>query len=153
MKKFLMTLALVLASQLAYCQTFNEVADQLKALPNAQYQELPKDMVNLMTASIEDESIKKVFANVECMKMLSIADADEKTRATFIEKVSSLKTRYERIAGESEDGENAFVFAEKDDDGKSKCIILALAAESGCQLICFEGDLNLSDLEALSTLQ
>ena len=153
MKKILMTLALVLASQLAYCQTFNEVVDQLKALPQAQYQEMNKELLKMVSAGIEEEAVKKVFDNVECMKMLIITDADEATRTTFMEKVSTFKTRYEKIAEESEEGQYVYVFSEKSEDDKTKCIIMAAAADSSCQLICFEGNLNLSDLEALSKLQ
>ena len=152
MKKLLMTLALVLASQLAFCQTFDEVANQLKALPQAQYQELNKEVLKLASGGIEDESIKKVFNNLECMKMLVITDADEATRADFIQKASSLKTRYEKIAEESEDGQSVLIFVEKGEDDKTKCIIMAMAADSACQFICFEGDLSLSDLEALGSL-
>ena len=153
MKKILMTLALVLASQLAYCQTFNEVVDQLKSLPQAQYQEMNKELLKMVSAGIEEEAVKKVFDNVESMKMLVITDADEATRTTFMEKVSTFKTRYEKIAEESEEGQYVYVFSEKSEDDKTKCIIIAVASDSACQLICFEGDLNLSDIEALSKLQ
>jgi len=153
MKKILMTLALVLASQLAYCQTFNEVVDQLKALPQAHYQEMNKELLKMVSAGIEAEAVKKVFDNLESMKMLVITDADEATRTTFMEKVSTFKTRYEKIAEESGERQYVYVFSEKSEDDKTKCIIMAAAADSACQLICFEGDLNLSDLEALSKLQ
>lgn len=153
MKKLLMTLALIVASQFAFSQTFDEVADQLKTLPKAEYQSLGKDMLAMAAAGVTDANAKKIFSKLTAMKLLEIKNPDKATRATYDQKVASFKTLYEKVAEENEEGQTALVYAAKGENGKTECVILSVADADSCELICFEGDIELSDIEALSSLK
>ena len=153
MKKILMTLALVLASQMAFCQTIDEVFEKVKALPNAQYQEISKEMMAFVLAQMNDEKTKKTMQKVESMSFGMISSPTEETRTAFIDIVSSLKNRYNKVAEEQEEGQKMFVFTDSDDAGKPLGLMLVVSEGEGCQLIYFKGNVGREDLEALSNMK
>ncbi len=153
MKKILMTLALVLASQLAYCQSITEVVDQLKALPGAESQVLGKDMVAMLIASIPDEATKNTMKKVEEMDMVQVSNASEEIRSKFTDIVKSLKNSYDKVAEETEGEETMFMFADNDDEGKPQHLMIGVVSSKDCQFICFKGQLSLADLEALGNMK
>jgi len=153
MKKILMTLALVLASQLAYCQSITEVIDQLKALPGAESQVLGKDMVAMLVANIPDEATKNTMKKVEEMDMVQVSNASEEIRSKFTDIVKSLKNSYDKVAEETEGEETMFMFADNDDEGKPRHLMIGVVSSNDCQFICFKGQLSLADLEALGNMK
>ena len=148
-----MTLALVFASQMAFCQTIDEVLEKVKALPNAQYQEISKEMMTFALAQINDEPTKKAMQKVESMTMGMVSSPTEETRAAFIDIVSSLKNRYNKVTEEQEEGKKVFVFSDTDDAGKPLGLVIGASENEGCQIIYFKGNVGLEDLEALGNLK
>ena len=152
MKKILMTLALVFATQMAFCQSFNDVLNKLNELPGAQAVTLEKEMLKMAASSVPEDA-KKTFDKIEQMVMLSIENPSAETQATFLEQVKTLKNNYNKLAEEEEEDQVVLMFADMDDDGNSKGLIMATTSKDECMFIYIEGTISADELSALDALK
>ena len=151
MKKILMTLALVFATQMAFCQSFNDVLNKLNWLPGAQAVTLEKEMLKMAASSVPEDA-KKTFEKIDKMVMLGIEDASAETQATFLEQVKTLKNNYNKVAEEQEDDQTVFVFADMDDDGNSKGLIVATAGKDQCVFVYIDGAISVDEISQLGDI-
>lgn len=153
MKKILMMLALVFCAQMAFCQSFDEVANKLKALPGAELLTLDKDMLKLVTSASTDQSANKMMGKLDELVMLNIENPSDETIATFLKEVKTLKNNYSKVAEEEEDGETMLVFGDLDDDGNAKGFIVGKSGKEECMLMYMKGNVSAEELEALSEMK
>ena len=147
-----MMLALLMTCQLAFCQTPTDVFNQFKEKKGVEYNEIPKIMLSLVTESMDDAATKEMMNRLQCMKMMSISNANAETRANFIAAVKKLDGKYTKVNESSEDGETIIIYIEGTaDDVKS--MIMADVAEESCDFIVLEGKLKASDLTTFSNMQ
>ena len=152
MKKILMTLALVFVTQMAFCQSLDDVITKLKKLPNAEAMTLEKDMLKMVAATAPDDA-KKTFDKIDKMIMLGIDNPSAESQATFLKEVKSLKNKYSKLAEEEEEGQTVLLFGDMDDDGNSNALIMATIGKDECMIVYIDGKISADELSALDSLK
>ena len=152
MKKILMTLALVFVTQMAFCQSFDDVITKLKKLPNAEAMTLEKDMLKMVAATAPDDA-KKTFDKIDKLIMLGIENPSAESQATCLKEVKSLKNKYSKLAEEEEEGQTVLLFGDMDDDGNPKALIMATIGKDECMIVYIDGNVSPDELSALDSMK
>ena len=150
MRKLFTLLAFVFIGQWAFCQTIDEVVNYYKD-KGAEYVEMPKALLTLSLAEVEDGATKEMMRRIDCMKILSLEKADEDTRKEFLQRVRPLEGKYKKMIEETEDGETNMILYQGEDDDISSFVIVSVSQES-CDLVVLEGHLKKSDIDVFQNM-
>ena len=150
MKKFFTLLAFVMIGQMAFCQTIDEIVNYYKD-NGAEYTEIPKALLSMTLSDMEDSATKEMMSRLECMKILSLEEADEAARKEFLQRVKPLEEKYKKLVEETEDGETIIILYQGEEENISSLVMASVDDES-CDLIVMEGKLKMSDIEVFKNM-
>lgn len=154
MKKLLLSLILLLACQISFGKSLNDITDQYKTVENAQFMMVPQSMVKMLVGQMLNqkeiadkvknnnasaEDINKVVEKIDSVLYLSLDNCTGSVKSSFNEKVKDLSVYgYKKM--EEKPGLGA-VYC-KEQNGIAKEVVVLITKGGDCDFVQFYGKLK-----------
>lgn len=149
MKKMLLMLLVVFATQFACAQQAQKVFDAFRSEKKAEYTSIPGALMSLAGSKVKDNNVAAVLKEVKSARVLRLGNCKKRTRKKFAEQVVGLnKEGYEEYARTKQGDSDVLVMIKKDDELVHE-IVTCVYSDSSCMGVLVKGDINPEDLSAI----
>lgn len=149
MKKMLLMLLVVFATQFACAQQAQKVFDAFRSEKKAEYTSIPGALMSLAGSKVKDNNVAAVLKEVKSARVLRLGNCKKRTRKKFAEQVAGLnKEGYEEYARTKQGDSDVLVMIKKDDELVHE-IVTCVYSDSSCMGVLVKGDINPEDLGAI----
>lgn len=149
MKKMLLMLLVVFATQFACAQQAQKVFDAFRSEKKAEYTSIPGALMSLAGSKVKDNNVAAVLKEVKSARVLRLGNCKKRTRKKFAEQVVGLnKEGYEEYARTKQGDSDVLVMIKKDDELVHE-IVTCVYSDSSCMGVLVKGDINPEDLGAI----
>jgi len=138
MKKLLTLLALIIASQMAFCQTYIDVINKFKNKPGVVYEE---DSKSQMMQDVMPQ-YENLIKSIDYMKTLGLVDCNEAVRNDFIAQAKRMEKKCKKLI---EEDNLVTLYIGKEEAAKAAIFVSYDTKE--CGMIVLEGKLSTSQIK------
>ena len=149
MKKMLLMLLVVFATQLACAQQAQKIFEAFRSEKKAEYTSVPGALMSLAGSKVKDNNVAAVLKEVKSARVLRLGNCKKRTRKKFANQIAALsKDGYEEYARTKQGDSDVLVMIKKDDELIHE-IITCVYSENNCVGVLVKGDINPEDLGAI----
>lgn len=149
MKKFLLTLMLVVTAQWVFGQSAQAVFDDYKNEKKARFISVPRAQMSIAAQMIKENNMKALLQEVKSLKVLTLDDCRKGIRKGFAKKIINLsKYGYEEFTRVKDDKDNMLVLVKRGVRYIEEVVLLVSDGDD-CTGIFVTGDINPEDIEAI----
>lgn len=149
MKKMLLMLLVVFATQFACAQQAQKIFEAFRSEKKAEYTSVPGVLMSLAGGKVKDNNVAAVLKEVKSARVLRLGNCKKRTRKKFAEQVAALsKEGYEEYARTKQGDSDVLVMIKKDDELVHE-IVMSVYSDSSCMGVLVKGDINPEDLGAI----
>lgn len=150
MKKILFTLLMVLACQVALCQSANSVFNDFRDKKHAEYVSVPRLLMSVAAAKVKDGNVAALLKEVDEAKVLTLSDCSKSVKRKFAKKLSTLSGNgYDDFTGMKSGKDKDMKILVKQSGETIKEIVALVLNNNACVGILVTGSINAEDVAAI----
>lgn len=150
MKKILFTLLMVLACQVALCQSANSVFNDFRDKKHAEYVSVPRLLMSVAAAKVKDGNVAALLKEVDEAKVLTLSDCSKSVKRKFAKKLSALSGNgYDDFTGMKSGKDKDMKILVKQSGETIKEIVALVLNNNACVGILVTGSINVEDVAAI----
>ena len=151
MKKILLTLALALTCCWASATNADDLFNKYKDAENAQYMNLPQEMLKMAMAQNPNASDNKVAEKISSLDILQFEKPDDATITQVMDMVNDFDDTYEELIRNNGDGETVIIKMKRNGENYSEMVVFQADADE-CAVVRMCGNFNPEELNELSKM-
>ena len=160
MKKLFLTMCLVIVAHTAFAQTADNLIDQFKNEPKAEFVHIPRLMMAMGKITPksgiydkDDPTGNDIIKKISSMRMLDLGCCSPDTKQRFQNAIANLNTNgYEELVRVNDNGEKTRILTKM--KGETICELLILnGGNDDCTIVEIKGKIRTSDLSKLINAQ
>ena len=147
MKKLFLAIFLIFAGMSANAQTLNDVFNEFKSRPGAEYQVVNPKMLASMNL---DQKAKKELENIDSLQVLDLSKSDSLTNKRFEQVTKNINFKgFETMVNSNQDGEMAKIYYRTNGKSINELVIVNIEKGGKGQLVRIFGNIDPSKLREM----
>ncbi|HEY9551408.1 MAG TPA: DUF4252 domain-containing protein [Prevotella sp.] len=152
MKKLVIALLLLAATQASFAQNAGDIFAMFKNKPGAEYVHVPKLMLNVARKFVDkkqDKDALQIIKHIDSVRVLDLEDSSDKVKAAFLAETKNFNTKgYEELLRTVEDGTRTLILIKSKNNVINELLILE-AGNEDCELVQIKGEITQAEIDRL----
>lgn len=149
-RKIVLSLLLVFACQMAFCQSASSVFNEFRDKKHAEYVSVPKLMLSVAAAKVKDGNVAALLKEIDEAKVLTLNDCSKSVRKKFSKRLSELSSNgYSEFTGLKKGKADGMTILVKEKGETINEIVALSSSDSTCIGLLITGNINSEDVAAI----